>query len=711
MELIGCRVEVNFGNQTLIGFVVGEKQTTDVPQNKLKEVGRLIDDKPVLSLLTLKLLRWAAGYYHHSLGEVLTAAVPKNIRRGDTFDREENVATFRLSQQAMGLPETALKRSKKQQEIFQYLLQHTSLQKDQIKNLGFSNQAIKALENKTLVTKTLEPLSNTAASRSLHENSILKAQPLALNTEQKQAFLSLDLTQYNCALLEGVTGSGKTEVYMQWAEKVLAQGKQVLVLIPEIGLCPQTITRFNARFNAPIAQLHSTVSEKKRGQYWQQAKNGTARIIIGTRLAALSDCENLGLIIVDEEHDLSYKQHDGFRYSARDIAVYRANLLNIPIALGSATPSLESLNNALAGRYKHLKVAQRVEAAAAPSIVIDDIRNQPLSAGLSRLSIAKIRETLEAGYQALVFLNRRGFAPSLYCNHCGWVATCLGCELAMTFHNRPRHLHCHRCDKHNGIPKHCPSCNNQQFSTKGLGTEQLETFLNDTFPLTSVVRIDRDTTQKKGSFEEIINTAREGQPCILVGTQMLAKGHHLPKVNLAIIVDIDQGLMSPDFRAIEHVGQLMVQVAGRAGRESKDGQVIIQTLQCDHPALTTLTQDGYHAFAKSLLDTRRLSHLPPFGYCALIRAEAKRGENALDFLNLVKAQVDTLRGQYQVQTIGPVNAPIEKLGHRFRFQYQLFSHSRKHLHGILKRVIAEVETNAIARRTRWSVDIDPVTTA
>lgn len=707
-SLIGCRVEAPFGNQTLIGIIVATKSSSDSPAEKLKRVHCVIDDEPIISGIDLTLFQWASDYYHHSLGEILHASMPQKLRQGTKQEHEQFIFAWKHTPEGLGLPATALNRSKKQQEIHAFLLESKTLTKSTAKTKKFSPSAIKGLLEKGVIEETyVKPNLNSP----LDNAKLLSSPPLAFNTEQQCAFDQVALHRFGAYLLDGVTGSGKTEVYLQLTAKALQAGTQALILIPEIGLSPQTVGRFRERFDVDIAELHSSISEGKRAEHWEAAKSGRAQIIIGTRLAALSALKKPGIIIVDEEHDLSYKQHDGFRYSARDICVYRAKQHNIPVILGSATPSLETLNNAISGRYTHLHLTQRASEATPPSIENIDIRNQPLQAGLCREAVENIRTTLQQGQQALVFLNRRGFAPSLFCHYCGWQAKCTGCDLPMTFHSHPRHLHCHRCDRQNGVPRGCPSCKNQSFSHKGSGTEQIEQFLAKEFPSTAVIRIDRDTTSSKKAMQQLLAPAQAGTPCILVGTQMLAKGHHIPGINLAVIADADQGLMSADFRGIEQVGQLVTQVAGRAGRETHNGKVLIQTHQPDHPLMQVLINKGYGEFAKQLLLERQESNLPPFGYSALIRSESKRPENALAILQLIHSHVSRFSTGARISHIGPVAAPIEKIGHRYRFQYQLFSLSRKELHAVLKRVLMEVEVKAEARRTRWSVDIDPITSA
>jgi len=708
-HLIGRRVQVNFGSQVLIGVVVDTKNHSDYALDKIKSIDHFIDTTPLINTTTLHFLTWAAHYYHYGLGEVIHAALPKPLRKGEPFTLFESAKAYTLTTHGLGLSACALNRAKKQQAVLQHLLTHGILLHNQRDTFGFSHAAIKGLIDKQLVCETTHVPNTQTPDK--NTSIYLKAPPLTLTTEQDAAVSNVIFHRFQCSLLEGVTGSGKTEVYMQLVARVLNAGKQALILIPEIGLCPQTISRFKERFNVAIAELHSGVSEKKRYANWQQANNGQARIIIGTRLAILAQSKELGIIIIDEEHDGSYKQQDTFRYSARDVGVYRANQLGIPIVLGSATPSLETLNNALNNKYTHLKLLKRAGNATPPKLLLNDTRGTLLQAGLSPFSLEKIRQTLQSGKQALLFLNRRGFASAFLCVQCGWVATCQGCEIPMTYHNQPRHLHCHRCDKQNGIPRHCPSCNNHKFSVKGLGTEQIAATLDTLFDNIPVIRIDRDTTNTKDGMQNQLSVAHEGHPCLLVGTQMLAKGHHLPNVNLVVVIDADQGFTSPDFRGVEHVGQLITQVAGRAGRESNTGEVVIQTLQPDNLMLNELIEHGYPAFARALLHLRKASNMPPFGYSAVLRAECKSAHNALTLLNKAHDYVLENIVNRQITTIGPLAAPIEKTGHRFRFQYQLFSPSRKQLHSVIGTMLHNLETQPEARRTRWSIDIDPISFA
>lgn len=703
----GVRIRVPFGSREMIGILLGVNTSSQLPASKLKPALEILDEEACIPLTLLELCQWAANYYQHPIGEVLHAALPKQFRLGQS-PAPTGQKGWVLTPEGKGLPMEALKSAKKQQAILQHLLNHHVITQTTVAELGSNRSILMAMAAKGLVIET--QLQSTSEDEPIVIDNLLAAPPKILTDEQAAAFTQLRYHQFGCYLLEGATGSGKTEIYLQAIARVLQAGKQALVLIPEIGLTPQTIGRVRARFHVPVAELHSNISDGKRAQYWQDVKTGHARIIIGTRLAALCPATSLGIIIIDEEHDSSYKQQDGFRYSARDISIYRAKQANIPIVLGTATPSLETLYNAVRGRYERLVLKKRATNAAMPTIQTIDLKRQNLRAGLCDESIEAIRAVVNAGHQALVFINRRGFAPALLCHNCGWTAGCPRCDARFTLHKQPFHLHCHQCDTQRPVPSICPDCQvTGHLHYKGLGTEQIEETLGGIFTDTVIHRIDRDTTRKKDALKDSINEIKNGRPCILVGTQMLTKGHHLPDLTLVVVADADQGLVSPDFRGPERMGQLITQVAGRAGRGEAPGKVLIQTHQPDHPLLTILLTKGYHLFARHLLTERQAAKLPPYTHVALIRAESKRAENAIDLLKLVRdIAAKKQHPSRQMAYLGPIPAYIEKVNNRFRYQLQIKAASRTTLHLLLKEVIEEVEQHALAKRTRWSVDVDPL---
>lgn len=695
----GVRVRVPFGRRQLIGVLIAMAERSDIAEGQLKAASEVLDDDPVFTPNLLALLHWAADYYCAPLGECVAQALPTLLRQGEPAGMRE--LHWRLTVGGLALPQGALKRAPQQAHALACLQQHSSLSAAQLKAQGVDAAHLRALAAKGLAEK-IEVDIDTAPPAALAQSE----SPLNLSAEQDTAVASVEqsLGGYQCHLLEGVTGSGKTEVYLHLLAQVVARGEQALVLIPEIGLTPQTLQRFQRRLPTPIAVLHSGLNDNERLQAWQLARSGRAGVVLGTRSAVFAGFARLGLIIVDEEHDASYKQQDGFRYSARDIAIKRAADAGIPILLGSATPSLETLHNALSGRYRHLHLHERAAGAAHPQLDVLDIRHAPMQEGIALAVIDALRSTLQRGEQALVFLNRRGFAPALMCHDCGWIAQCPHCDTRLTVHIGEQRLRCHHCGHGKSLVKSCPDCRSPQLQFRGPGTERLELALTAMFPATPVVRIDRDTTQRKHALRDKVATVQEGQPCILVGTQMLAKGHHFPNVTLVVMVDIDGGLFSADLRAPERMGQLLTQVSGRAGRAEKAGRVLIQTHYPDHPLITGLVRDGYHAFACRLLDERRATGAPPFGYFALVRADARTLSEAEQLLAQLRAAVEGM----SVLALGPLPAPLSRRAGMYRAQLLLSAPQRAALHRALSALLKSAERQPLARRVKWSIDVDPV---
>lgn len=544
----------------------------------------------------------------------------------------------------------------------------------------------------------------------------------------------LDSSGFAAFLLEGVTGSGKTEVYLEIIQSVIEKGQQALVLVPEIGLTPQTVRRFEAFLQAPVAVMHSGLNDRERHCAWYAVKSHQVSVLLGTRSALFTPFANLGICILDEEHDLSFKQQEGFRYSARDCLVRRAQLEKVPVVLGSATPSIETLYNAQLGRYQHLTLLQRAGSAQLPNIELLDVRGQSADAGVSVTLQQKMTEHLTQGNQVLLFLNRRGFAPVLMCHQCGWQAVCKQCDANMTYHQQVGELRCHHCGAQHPAPNHCPSCGAADFAPIGVGTEQIQQWVQSHFPQATVLRIDRDTTRLKGQMQRLTDQASKGEADILIGTQMLAKGHHFPKVTLVGMLDIDQGLFSCDFRSAERMAQLIVQVSGRAGRGDCAGEVVIQTHHPQHPLLKVLVEEGYSAFAQQAIKGREQADLPPFQYQILLRAEALDGQLGWRLLNEIKqalnfAKMSVLlpsidnqisglvdgfsKEQYEqvdltsLAVFGPVSAPMLKRQGRFRYQLLLQGRQRSQLHQWLAEVEGLLYQHPLAKKVRWSIDIDP----
>ncbi|SDJ26199.1 replication restart DNA helicase PriA [Pseudomonas delhiensis] len=702
----GVRLRVPFGRREIVGVLVELADTSEVPEDKLRPALAVLDREPPMPAHLLELCRWTAQYYQHSLGDTLSWALPNLLRQGEPA--EARVQRFWLAAPGARLDDPRLARAPRQRQALQTLQQHPhGVLHELLGQLDINKDSLDLLVEKGLATQ--ESRRHVPAE---HHGGWLAQAELPLNAEQRAACEAVraGFGAFHSYLLAGVTGSGKTEVYLQLIHQVLEAGKQALVLIPEINLGPQTLSRFERRFNARIALLHSALTDRERLDAWLAARDGQADIVIGTRSALFTPLKNPGLIIIDEEHDASYKQQEGLRYHARDLALVRARLEKVPILLGSATPSLESLHNAASGRYGLLRLTQRAGGAQAPKFQRLDVKSLPLDAGLSMPLQRAIGETLGAGQQVLVYLNRRGFAPTLLCHDCGWISQCPRCDARMTLHQGSGELRCHHCDHRERPPRQCPKCNQLDLRPVGAGTERAEERLRILFPDYPVLRIDRDSTSRKHAMRDLFATINKGEPCILVGTQMLAKGHHFPRVTLVAILDADGGLFSADFRASERMAQQIVQVAGRAGRAEEPGRVLIQTHLADHPLLVQLTEQGYFAFADQALAERRAAGLPPFCHLALLRAEAHKPGQAEGFLEEACAEAERLQAQLgsEVELLGPVPAPMERRAGRFRAQLLLMSSARVPLHRLLSCWLPILETMPGGRQVRWSLDVDPI---
>lgn len=697
---IGVRVKVPFGRQQLIGLVTGTSDTCNLLPKQIKSVIEFIDDTPLLPESLYKLTLWAARYYFCSQGQMLTQALPVALRKG-LAAAPQNIQYWQLTEVGQNIAPETVKRAPAQKKLLE-LLQQASLTQEDITSLAISKAALKALHDKGWIDK-----HEKVAELDLRWRDALEMDetPHKLNQEQAVAVATLNQQQgYHCTLLEGITGSGKTEVYLSVLEQVLKLGKQALILVPEIGLTPQTINRFKRRFKVNVAILHSGLTDNQRLEAWRQARCGQAAIIIGTRSALFTPMAYPGVIILDEEHDSSFKQQEGVGYHARDLAVMRGNVESIPVILGTATPSLESLQNALSGRYHHLLLGERAGVAKKVRQGIIDIKNLPLKAGMSVPLLNEIRLHLDAGNQVLLFLNRRGFAPALLCHECGHLHECDRCDAFFTVHQSIGEICCHHCGNQYAIPKQCHNCGSTMLMGQGIGTEQLAEALQQEFPKYPVVRIDRDTTRLKGSLEGHLSAIHKGEYKILVGTQMLAKGHHFPDVTLVGLLDVDGALFSADFRAPERFGQLYTQVAGRAGRASKPGTVLLQTHQSDNPILRDLLHRGYGDFARSQLKERQQALLPPAWHMVLVRAEAHLASDADNFLHAFAA---LLPQDKEFEVIGPMPAPLDKKAGKFRRQLLFQAKNRQRLQQEFERIHPLVEQLVEAKRCRWSLDRDP----
>lgn len=714
----GVRVKVPFGSRQMLGLVVGLTTNSDLPAHRIKTALVYLDNKPLFTKQHLDFLRWVASYYHQPLGEVLQAALPALLRQGQALHPPQE-PRWQLTALGRQTPLETLRRAPRQAALLK-LMQSLGTPKTQkfLQGEGYTPAILQGLQSKNLIER--QKLTHKKQGIGLPElapqehlpTSVLAELPLKLSAEQQQvmAVLKKNTKTFSPALLQGVTGSGKTEVYLQLIQKILEEGKQVLVLIPEIGLTPQTLRRFEQRFNRRVVALHSAMTDKERLNAWRHALEGRAALVLGTRSAVFTPLPQLGLIIVDEEHDASFKQQDGLRYQARDLALLRAKQANIPVLLGSATPSLESLAKAKAQAYLwlHLRLRPGV-GAQVPEPKLLDIRNRHLVGGFSEPLLKAMDKHLKEGNQVLVLLNRRGFAPVLMCTSCGWIAGCLHCDSRMTWHREPPKLHCHHCDQQQPLPDNCPQCLAAELKPLGAGTERAEETLIGRYPTLPVIRLDRDSVRNRNDLAKKLEQIAQQRPAILLGTQMLAKGHHFPDVTLATLLNADHGLYSSDPRAMERTAQLIIQVAGRAGRAEKPGEVIIQTHHSDDPRLEKLCVEGYEALALDLLAEREKINWPPYAYLALLRAEAPKTEQVEAVMQLLAQQAELIKtnNQEAVTLLGPAPAPMERRQGHYHMQLLLHANKRAPLHRLVAQLLSWLESSPEARRVRWSLDIDP----
>lgn len=696
----GARVRVPFGRQSLTGVVTETRAHTEVPRGKLREALELLDAEPLIGEELLYLARWATDYYRAPPGSVFEALFPVRLRRGDGIDSAE-LERWRLTPSGDATEADSLFRAPRQARLLARLkaLDGSADAATLAEDGGGWRGAMLALEKKALVIRETEtPVLQPLARDVPPEPGAAQAEAIRVVSGAAGSFQAF--------LLEGVTGSGKTEVYLRVLDAVLAAGRQAVVLVPEIGLTPQLVERFRRRIDAPLVVSHSGLNDTERLAAWNAMRTGEARVLIGTRSAVFVPLENPGIFIVDEEHDSSFKQQEGFRYSARDLAVVRAQRNSVPVLLGSATPSLESLANAHSRRYRHLHLPERAGNAAVPRISLLDIRGQRLTGGLSDALVQTTRRHLDTGGQVLLFLNRRGYAPRLECHECGWLAQCRRCDAYLTLHQGRARMQCHHCGAEAAIPAACPDCGHPSLERMGRGTERLEEALAEIFPDTPIARVDRDTTRRKGSLDRMLKEIRQGERQLLVGTQMLAKGHDFPNLTLVGVMNADYGLFGLDFRAAERMAQLIVQVAGRAGRAERPGEVVVQTHHPEHPLLVQLARHGFDAFAEAALRERRDAGLPPFASLALLRAEATNPAAPRAFLETARNLADA-QDVRSVMLLGPAPAPMERRAGRYRAQLLLKANERADLQRLLADWVPQLENLPEARKVRWSVDVDP----
>ena len=708
----GVRVSVPFGQQQLIGIIISIENQSAVDIAKLRRINRIIDEKPVFDTALLGLLSWAADYYHHPLGEVISTALPKLAREGAALCAQfQWWSLTHAGKTALAAGEP--RRAPKQLALMAHLapLSQANVEHLNASLPGWREPARMLLAREWLQTETRAIDHNQATRPPLADGPSVSLITQPTPSPEQQAAIDAigdhQAPKYQAWLLHGITGSGKTEVYLRLTKQHLARARRVLILVPEIGLTPQLVGRFAARFpDAKLAILHSGLTDNERLSAWRSAHSGHAHIVLGTRSAVFAPIPNLGLIVVDEEHDASFKQQEGgFRYSARDLALVRAQALGIPIVLGSATPALESLQNVKTGRFIRLSLPRRTASAQPPLLRLIDVRNEKVHAGLSSTAIAAIKRHLAAEGQVLVYINRRGYAPTLACTACGWVAPCTACDARMTVYRKSDRLRCHHCGADRHLPRECPQCG-YAVKTVGQGTERVEESLADTFPGIVIARMDRDVVRRSADLEAVVAQIASGNVRILVGTQMVAKGHDFPAVTLAIVLNADQGLFSTDFRASERLAQTIVQVAGRAGRGARPGEVLIQTEYPEHPLLQGLLSGGYEAFAAAALQEREAATWPPFSHLAALRASGTQITAAIEFLEAARLSA----GAYPtpIRLLGPAPAAMAKRADRHHAQLLIESADRRALHRFLRDWLRQVATLPEARRVRWALDVDPL---
>ena len=698
----GCRLRVPFGRRAQTAMLLQVCEKSELPLARLKRAHEVLDDVPLLRAPDLWLIRFTSDYYHHPIGEVVAAALPALLRHGKPLHPVEQY----LALTDEGLSEEVAAKGRKaprQAELLSLLRRAGRMSFDELeRTVPGWKRARKVLLDRGLV----EIVERRSEGKAGTQVANAESGP-ALNRDQAAALREISgLKGFSVSLLDGVTGSGKTEVYLRLIHEALVSGQQALVLVPEIGLTPQFVARLEQRLGLSPVILHSSLTDNVRLDAWRASRNGEAKLVVGTRSAVFVPLKNPGLIVVDEEHDSSFKQQEGLRYSARDLAVARAKELDIPVILGSATPSLETLQRCAEGMYRRLALPIRAGGAVPPLLRFVDLNRHPPIEGLSRPVIDAMQKHLDERGQVLVFLNRRGFAPTLICLSCGGIAECSRCDARMTVHSRSNRLMCHHCGATRPLDPACRACGSS-LTPLGHGTERLEDALQLHFPNQQVTRVDSDSTRQKGTLDKALEMATSGETGILVGTQILSKGHHFPKLTLVVVIDADQGLFSTDFRGTERLAQSLMQVAGRAGREQRQGEVMIQTAFASHPFWHELLQGGYARVAASALAEREKAAWPPFSRLALLRAAATRRQDTHDFLDAARHKAEGINAE-GVRILGPVTAPMERRAGRYRAQLLFQSRNRQPLHRLLQELCEDFEASVSSRRVRWSLDVDPI---
>lgn len=697
---IGKRFRLPFGSGNKTGLFLNQIDQSSVAAEKTKQVLECLDDVPVLSEHMMALAYWMASYYLQPLGEVMFQCLPAHLRSGKS-EKPERVKYWRVLAIDADLRDSIRRRSPKQFEILLAIEQSADgLNAVQLKQVSAGwISLIKSLELKQSIRWNYEKPEISA---------VTLEQPPPSSVDQSKVLEQLEtrLDVFSVHLLDGITGSGKTEVYFHLIQWQLAQHKQIIYLVPEIGLTSQLVERVRRRFGEQFAISHSGFTNRQRYLAWEKFRAGDVNIMLGTRSSLFSQSDRLGLIIIDEEHDSSYKQVDGIRYHARDVAIKRAQMLNIPIVLGTATPSLESLNNCDREHFFYYQLSQRPTRHAPPKIELVDTSNVKLVSGCSPYLLKKIDWHLEQKGQVLLFLNRRGFAPVVMCHECDWQANCAHCDSKLTLHHRINTLLCHHCGHRQPMPLACPKCQHADIKHYGIGTEQLEQGIKWRYPDTPIIRIDRDTIDSREEFATRLAQIQSGEPCIIIGTQMIAKGHDYPAITLSAMLDADQALFSASYRASEQLVQMVFQVSGRSGRGEVKGEALLQTGYTDHQMMQSLVSQNYRDIAATILQGRKMIGFPPYARVVMFRADAMTLSEAMEKLAEIKQGLQTSAHLKQLNCIGPIPALMTRRIGRYRAQLCLFSQDTAKLRAALRETMPTLQLVKNTSTVKWVIDVD-----
>ncbi|MCP4186685.1 MAG: primosomal protein N' [Gammaproteobacteria bacterium] len=696
----GVRYRLPFGKGQKPGVLISSSESTSLDPQKIKPVLEVLDQSPVLDAHMLELSRWVADYYLQPPGEVLFQCLPKYLR-SQRQQKPARVKRWLANELDAESRETIERRSPRQHELLSAIEYSTAgLDAAQLKAINPNwHGVVLALESKQVIRSVWHKPDV--------DDQLLQPAP-ELNEQQSRVVeeMSRQMTGFSVQLLDGVTGSGKTEVYFQLIQQQLDRQQQVIYLVPEIGLTSQLVERVKARFGNRFTISHSGLTDLMRYQAWQQFREGDVDIMLGTRSSLFSQSQRLGLIIIDEEHDSSYKQEDGIRYHARDVAIKRAQMLDIPALLGSATPSLESLNNSEREHYRLHQLNQRPTAFPPPTVQLMDTRHLKLDTGCSPRLLQKIKQHLDANGQVLLYLNRRGFAPMVMCHECGWQSHCQHCDARLTLHQTVQRLLCHHCGFAQPVPPACPECGHAGIKHYGIGTEQLEQRLQQLFTETPVIRIDRDVVSGRHQLATKLEALNRGEPCLLIGTQMIAKGHDYPAITMSVILDADQALFSASYRASEGLVQTIFQVSGRSGRGQRAGEAYVQTRFPEHPLMKSLMQQSYREIAASILSERRLLGFPPYARVIMFRADALSLQQAMNKLEEIRSILDARTSAYGLRCIGPIPALMTRRIGRYRAQLCLMSADLRKLRSVLRASMPEIENVTSTHSVKWMIDVD-----